>query len=141
MTPRKLFFDANILLDLIDIDRGDIDITRKLVRTALLKDIILYTSCDILSNIYYVARRKLGKATLVEEMLRLLEIFEVVEIDKSMAINALETNQYDLKLDFEDLLQRSSAQRVECDMIITNDKHFVLGTIPHCSTKEALEIL
>ena len=141
MTPRKLFFDANILLDMIDTDRGNVTSARQLVRTALMQEIELYTSCDILSNIYYVARRKLDKATLIGEMLRLLEIFEIIEIDKSMAVRALRDNQADPVLDFEDLLQRSSAQRVQCDLIITNDKRFVAGTIPHVSLKRALEIL
>ena len=141
MTLNRLFLDANILLDLIDSDRGNVPQARQLVRTALMRGITLYTSCDILSNVYYVARRTLDKTTLVEEMLRLLEIFDIVEIDKPMILRSLQENRADPKLDFEDLLQRSAAQRVHCDLIVTNDKHFVSGTVPHLSLKQALEIL
>jgi len=141
MTIHKLFLDANILLDLIDIDRGNVTEARQLVRTALMQEITLYTSCDILSNVYYVARRTLDKTTLVEEMLRLLEIFEIVAIDKAMAVRALQKNRVNPKLDFEDLLQRAAAQHIPCDLIVTNDKHFVAGTVPHLSLKHTLEIL
>ena len=138
MTIRKLFFDANIILDMIDSDRGSVQKARELVYNALTKDIVLYTSCDILSNIYYVARKKLEKAVLVEEMLRILEIFEIVAIDKSLAKSALLENKTHLSLDFEDLLQNSCAEVTECDLIVTNDKKFPKGRVKHLSLDEAL---
>jgi len=137
----KIFFDANIILDLIDSDRGNIEDTRALVHKALTKGMTLYTSCDILSNVYYVARRKIKKALLVEEMLKLIEIFEIIPIDRSAAENALLENQKNSSLDFEDLLQRECAEIAQCEMIVSNDKKFVSGTIKVFSTKEALGYL
>ena len=141
MMINKIFFDANIILDLIDSDRGNIEDARALVYKALTKGITLYTSCDILSNVYYVARRKIKKALLVEEMLRLIEIFEIIPIDRFAAENALLENQKNISLDFEDLLQRECAERAQCEMIVSNDKKFVSGTIKVFSTKKALEYL
>lgn len=115
MMIEKLFFDAKIILDMIDIDRGNVQKDRELVYNALTKDITLYTSCDILSNVYYVACKKLEKSILIEEMLRILEIFEIVPIDKSLAKNALHENRVNLPLDFEDLLQSHCATVSECD--------------------------
>lgn len=141
MTIKKVFFDANIILDMIDSDRGNTETVRKLVYNALIKDIILYTSCDILSNVYYVGRKKLAKNVLIEEMLRILEIFEIVAIDKSLAINALLENKIDVSLDFEDLLQRQCAIVMTCDLIVTNDKKFVEGKVKHLSLAEAVKII
>jgi len=141
MTIKKLFFDANIILDMIDSDRGNVQKARALVYNALMKEIVLYTSCDILSNVYYVARKKLGKALLVEEMLRILEIFDIVAIDKTLAKNALLANETELSLDFEDLLQSHCAEATECDLIVTNDKKFVKANVKHLSLDEALKVI
>ena len=138
---KKIFFDANIILDMIDSDRGNVDKVKKLVYNALMKDISLYTSCDILSNVYYVGRKKLAKNILVEEMLRILEIFDIVVIDKSLAKKALLENQINLPLDFEDLLQSQCAIVSECDLIVTNDKKFVEGKVKHLSLDEAVKIV
>lgn len=139
MMIKKLFFDANIILDMIDSDRGNVKMVRALVYNALMKDIVLYTSCDILSNVYYVGRKKLEKSILVEEMLRILEIFDIVAIDKTLAKNALLENKIQLSSDFEDLLQSQCAMVSECDLIITNDKKFVEGKVKHLSLEEALK--
>ena len=141
MMIKKIFFDANIILDMIDSDRGNVDMVKKLVYNALVKDISLYTSCDILSNVYYVGRKKLAKNILVEEMLRILEIFDIVAIDKAIAQKALLENKMNLPLDFEDLLQGQCAVVSECDLIVTNDKKFVEGDVKHLSLEEAVKIV
>ena len=141
MMIKKLFFDANIILDMLDSDRGNVKMVRALVYNALMKDIALYTSCDILSNVYYVGRKKIEKSVLVEEMLRILEIFDIVAIDKTLAKNALLENKIKLPSDFEDLLQGQCAMVSECDLIITNDKKFVEGQVKHISLEEALKIV
>ncbi len=141
MMIKRVFFDANIILDMIDSDRGNVENVRKLVYNALVKEITLYTSCDILSNIYYVARKKLDKETLVKEMLNILEIFEIVAIDKALAKKALLENQVNHALDFEDLLQRQCAEVSKCDLIVTNDKKFVKGEVTHLSLLETLKIV
>jgi len=141
MMIKRVFFDANIILDMIDSDRANVENVRKLVYNALMKELTLYTSCDILSNIYYVARKKLDKETLVKEMLNILEIFEIVAIDKALAKKALLANQINHALDFEDLLQRQCAEVARCDLIVTNDKKFVKGEVKHLSLVEALKIV
>ncbi len=141
MKISRVFLDANILLDMIDRDRGRVDRTRHLLAKMLEEGVVLYTSCDILSNIYYVARKQLPKQQLIEEMLRIIEIFEIVEINKTMAKSALLKNLEAPNLDFEDLLQRACAETVECDLIVSNDKRFVQGNIPVLSTTEAEKLM
>ena len=141
MKISRVFLDANILLDMIDRDRGRVDRTRHLLAKMLEEGVVLYTSCDILSNIYYVARKQLPKQQLIEEMLRIIEIFEIVEINKTMAKSALLKNLEVPNLDFEDLLQRACAETIECDLIVSNDKRFVQGNIPVLSTTEAEKLM
>lgn len=141
MKISRVFLDANILLDMIDRDRGRVDRTRHLLAKMLEEGVVLYTSCDILSNIYYVARKQLPKQQLIEEMLRIIEIFEIVEINKTMAKSALLKNLEVPNLDFEDLLQRACAETTECDLIVSNDKRFVQGNIPVLSTTEAEKLM
>lgn len=141
MKISRVFLDANILLDMIDRDRGRIDRTRHLLAKMLEEGVVLYTSCDILSNIYYVARKQLPKQQLIEEMLRIIEIFEIVEINKTMAKSALLKNLEAPNLDFEDLLQRACAETTDCDLIVSNDKRFVQGNIPVLSTTEAEKLM
>ncbi len=141
MKISRVFLDANILLDMIDRDRGRIDRTRHLLAKMLEEGVVLYTSCDILSNIYYVARKQLPKQRLIEEMLRIIEIFEIVEINKTMAKSSLLKNLEAPNLDFEDLLQRACAETRECDLIVSNDKRFVQGDIPVVSTAEAEKLM
>lgn len=141
MKISRVFLDANILLDMIDRDRGRIDRTRHLLAKMLEEGVVLYTSCDILSNIYYVARKQLSKQQLIEEMLRIIEIFEIVEINKTMAKSALLKNLEAPNLDFEDLLQRACAETTDCDLIVSNDKRFVQGNIPVLSTTEAEKLM
>ena len=74
-------------------------------------------------------------------MLKLIEIFEIIPIDKVIAKSALLENQKNYSLDFEDLLQRKCVQMEQCDIIVSNDKKFVSGDIEVFSTKEALEYL
>ncbi len=137
----RIFFDANIILDLIDIDRGNLEQARELVHTALTYDITLFTSCDILSNIYYVGRKKLKKELLIDEMLKILDIFEIIEIDKNLAQDALNKNADNLSNDFEDLLQTECAKSYNCDLIITNDKKFIKSDTQHLCLVDALKVL
>jgi len=141
MTINRIFFDANIILDLIDIDRGNLEKARELVRVALTDDILLYTSCDILSNIYYVGQKKLDKELLVKEMLRILDIFEIIEIDKNLSREALHKNADNFSCDFEDLLQVECAKSYNCDLIVTNDKKFIKSDVEYLSLDAALKRL
>lgn len=140
MTINRVFCDANIILDLLDIDRGNMKKARELIYLALTKEMTLFTSCDVLSNIYYIAKKRVKKELLIEEMLRILDIFEIIEIDKEMAKNALVKNSDNFLLDFEDLLQRECATTLSCDLIVTNDKRFVKGEVKTLDLDGAIEL-
>jgi predicted nucleic acid-binding protein len=114
---------------------------REVVYIALTHNITLFTSCDILSNIYYVGRKNLDKNLLIKEMLRILDIFEIIEIDKNLSRRALVKNASNLSDDFEDLLQVECAKSYDCDLIVTNDKKFIKSDVKHLSLDTALKRL
>ncbi len=138
---KKVFLDANIILDLIDIDRGNLEKTRAFVLRAFEKGLVLSTSCDILSSVYYVAQKKIEKTTLVDELALLIDIFEIDVIDKEVIMIALHKNREDLKLDFEDLMQSVCAVMRSADMLVSNDKTFFDEDILVLSLDDAMEKL
>ena len=138
---KKIFLDANIILDLIDIDRGNLEKTRAFILRALKEGVLLSTSCDILSTVYYVAKKRIDKQTLVQELATLMDIFEIDVIDKDVIMLALEKNTEDLKLDFEDVLQSVCANMHACDILVTNDKTFLKEDMLVLTLDEAMEKL
>lgn len=123
----KYFLDANIILDLIDIDRGNLDRTRGFVKEAILKNDELCTSCDIFTTVYYVASKKLPSRSIIIELEKLLTFIDVIAIDIDTikeAMNLMKDND-----DFEDLLQYVCALRSHSGVIVTNDKNFYRGEI------------
>ncbi len=123
----KYFLDANVVLDVIDSDRGNLDTTRKFVKEVILKGDELCTSCDIFTTVYYVASKKLSSQHIMAELEKLLTFIDVIAIDIDTIKEAMSMMKE--KDDFEDLLQYVCALRSRSDVIITNDKTFYRGEI------------
>jgi predicted nucleic acid-binding protein len=123
----KFFLDANIILDLIDSDRGNIAITREFVKKSIINADKFCTSCDIFTTVYYVASKKLSSKSIIAELEKLLTFIDVIAIDIDIIKEAIERmGEGD---DFEDMLQYVCALRSHSDVIVTNDKNFYRGEI------------
>ncbi|MCK9372169.1 MAG: PIN domain-containing protein [Sulfuricurvum sp.] len=122
----KYFLDANIILDLIDSDRGNIEITREFVKEAIVSGSELCTSCDIFTTVYYVASKKLSSKNIIAELEKLLIFIDVIAIDIDTIKEAM--GLMGDKDDF-DMLQYVCALRSHSDRIVTNDKNFYRGEI------------
>lgn len=129
----KYFLDANIILDLIDSDRGNIIITREFVKKAIVEGNDLCTSCDIFTTVYYVASKKLSSKNIIAELEKLLTFIDVIAIDIDTIKEAM--GLMGEKDDFEDVLQYVCALRSRSDLIVTNDKNFYRGEIELRSLK------
>lgn len=129
----KYFLDANIILDLIDSDRGNIEITRQFVKEAIVSGNGLCTSCDIFTTVYYVASKKLSSLSIIAELEKLLTFIDVIAIDIDTIKEAMALMGE--KDDFEDMLQYVCALRSRSSLIVTNDKNFYRGEIELCSLK------
>lgn len=120
----KVFLDANIILDLIDLDRGNFKKTKEQIENYILQQDKLYTSCDIFTTVYYVASRKIDFEMIVSELEKILTFVDIIAIDIDIINNALLIAKDENHKDLEDILQYLCAKTEDCDLILTNDKRF-----------------
>ncbi len=120
----KIFLDANIILDLIDLDRNNYQKTKERLAIYITNSDELCTSCDIFTTIYYVASKKIEHQKLLTELEKLLTFIEILPIDINTITKAMQISKTkDLK-DLEDILQYTCAKENNCNLIVTNDKKF-----------------
>ncbi len=120
----KIFLDANIILDLIDIDRNNQKKAKEHLKNYILKADELYTSCDIFTTIYYVASKKIEHKVLLEELEKILTFISILPIDINTITKAMKISKTTNQKDLEDILQYICAKDNNCKLIVTNDKKF-----------------
>jgi len=120
----KIFLDANIILDLIDRDRGNFEATKKRVQSDMLEGHELYTSCDIFTTVYYVASKKIDFEVIVLELEKIVTFIQIIPIDITIISNALQIARDENHKDLEDILQYLCAKNEHCELILSNDKKF-----------------
>jgi len=137
----KLFFDANIFLDTLDRDRQAHIFSKKVYEKCLLKNYQIYTSCDLITTIYYINSKYDKKNALhnIEAITSTVTVipFSNLEILEAVSLMKKDTDYKDL----EDTLQYILAKKEGCDLIISNDQNFISKDIPLLATKEFLERL
>lgn len=76
------------------------------------------TTPVIISNVYYILRKTAKHEIIIERIKQLLNIIDIIEIDKNAVLNALNSNFKD----FEDALQNFSAlENGEIKVILTRN--------------------
>jgi predicted nucleic acid-binding protein len=113
-----VFVDTDVLLDVV-IKRPDFyPASFQIVQWIEQKRIEAYLTPMTISTIYYLIRKELSHLQALSLIEKLMVIFNVVSIDKSGIISALNS---DFK-DFEDALQNYSAlQHPEIETLITRN--------------------
>ena len=139
MNYKRIFVDANVLIDLFDTNRPLREFSVKAIQQLLETEAELYTSCDLVTTVYYVLRKKFGKETLVfiEKLSKMCSIvpFSNEEVEKVIELMKQDRNFKDL----EDTLQYVLAKKMQCDLILSNDKGFYSPDIAVISVKDLLE--
>jgi len=139
----KIFLDANVLVDILDgtreSSRESGELFARLVQGR--NKYLLYTSCDLLTTIYYFTKKPLGKNRALEKIKTINQIMKVVAFGNSEIEEAIILMQRNEKYtDLEDTIQYVIARKEKCDYIVTNDKLFASGDIPLLSSREALKV-
>ena len=140
----KVFFDANILIDISDSTRPNYLESKALLDYLMdnIEKYVFYTSCDLITTIYYILRQKLTKEDTLAQIKLMNILIKVVEFGNYEINEAIELMERNKKYkDLEDTIQYIMARKERCDYIITNDKGFVSGDVPILNSKEALEEL
>ena len=142
MIYKKVFFDANILVDMFDSQRASYHDIKSIYKYLYSKNIQICTSCDIATTVYYLTSKATDSKNALEAMDIINQTITLVpfsnkEFEKSIK---LMREDKDFK-DFEDTLQYILADEIKADAIISNDKRFVSKNIPLFTSKEFVKEL
>ena len=132
----RVFIDANILVDIFNSSRAFHNESVKAYRYLIENEAKIYTSCDLITTIYYIESKRDKKIALlnVKNILTTLTLIEFSNKELEIACNLmLKDSSYS---DLEDTLQYILAKKMECDLILSNDKNFISKDIKLLSSKE-----
>lgn len=116
----RLVFDTNVLLDAI-MERPEAEAATRLLRAVAEEEIEGVITANTVTDIYYIARKKIGDKKAREAIFELLSIFDVAAVDGSVCIDALSLPM----ADYEDAVMAVCSDRDGAGYIVTRDKEFV----------------
>lgn len=136
---RRVFLDANIFIDLFDEKRDTEKNAYKVFSFLAENEIEIYTSCDLITTIYYILSRSSKELALnnIEKINKLCKIIEFSNYEVSQTCELMNKNSK--YKDLEDTIQYILAKKEGCDLIISNDKDFVSEDIELLSTAKFIE--
>jgi len=132
----RVFLDANIILDTFSDNRINHKYSKFLYEYLLINKFSLFTSCDLITTIYYIDSKFNKKQALlniqaINKTLKVIE-FSNKEIEECCSL-MLEDDDYE---DLEDTIQYIMAKKEKCDLIISNDKNFISKNIKLLTSEE-----
>ncbi len=133
---KSVYLDANILLDFSNPDRKYYTHAISLITYCLKRDISLFTSCDIITTLYYIDSKK-GKESALNNIHKINQFVAIIdfsntEVEQTCALMAQNSDFKDL----EDTIQYILAKKVSCDCIVSNDQNFLSPDILLCSSEQ-----
>ena len=115
---KRILLDTNIILDIALKRTPHFENSSRLFELIDKKQIIGYITASTVTDIYYISRKEKGKVIALEFISNLIEVVDVLGVDKNIIIKAIRSK---LK-DFEDAVQVSAAEYNEIDIIVTRNK-------------------
>ena len=133
---KTIFLDANILADIYDEARPYCLASRKsLIYLLSQEDKELFTSCDIITTIYYIFSKR-DKPKALDHIIEINQWCDVVEFGNSEVTKSCRLMKQNKKfIDLEDTIQYVMAKKVGADLILSNDKGFASDGIVLMSTE------
>ncbi len=141
---KKIFFDANVLIDTFDDTRPYHNASKELFDHFLdnIEKYTLYISCDLITTIYYILNRSIGTKAALNNIKSINNLVDIIEFGNDEIDEAIELmERSDKYKDFEDTIQYVMARRAGCDYIISNDKNFASGDVPLLSSEQVIKEL
>ncbi len=134
----KILLDTNIVLDVLMDRMPFADAAMELFSKVENGSIIGYLSGTTVTTVYYLAEKTVGGSRAQEEIKKLLSLFEVAPVNRSV----LEAALADDFSDFEDAVIHEAACHVGVEVIVTrNQKDFKKSRITVYSAEELVKIL
>jgi predicted nucleic acid-binding protein len=134
----KVFIDSDIILDMV-IEREPFrEPATRVFDLALEKEVELYTTPVVLSNVFYFSCKKYGPAKSKEHIKDVCLAVKILVIDKKTVSAALDSNFKD----FEDALQYFAVKEAGVSMILTrNLKDYKVADLKVQTAQEYIEEL
>lgn len=115
---KRALFDTNIILDIALKRPPHFELASDLFELIDEKEISGHVSASTISDIYYISRKEKGHQATIDFISDLIEIMDIVGVDRDTIIQALKIGLND----FEDANQVSAAHYHNLDCIITRNK-------------------
>lgn len=136
MKSEKVFFDANIFNDIFDRERASHQYSNRAYLGSLERGVVIATSCDIATNIYYIAAKYTTRANALDAIDLLKTTVSILPFGEAELSATIDLMRKDRDYtDFEDTIQYIMALNEGCDVIVTNDRRFVSKEIPCLSSE------
>ena len=135
----KLLIDTDVILDFFFDRQPFAEYAARILSLCESKSIEGFITPVICSNLYYLLRRTAKHDLVIEKLSQLLNIVDVLDMDRDIVLQALSSDF----IDFEDALQHFAAlQSRKIDVILTrNVKDFAKSEIGVLTPEGYLEIL
>lgn len=118
---KKVLLDTNVILDFALQREKYVANSRKILQLAFESKIVAFITATTITDIYYIARKNIGKKKSLDFLVNILSFLEVANVDKRVILRALELDFND----FEDAIQECSAYHSDIPIIITrNEKDY-----------------
>ena len=139
MNYKRVFLDANIILDIYDATRPFYKESSEAISILLQNGSELFTSCDIITTLYYLLAKK-DKLEALDSILDINELCTIIEFgNQEIEQSCKLMKQNKIFIDLEDTIQYIMAKKASCDLILSNDKGFVSEDILLMSSKEFIK--
>lgn len=135
----RVYLDANILLDFSNPERKYNSKAIHVITHCLKTNVSLFTSCDIITTLYYIDTKKSKESALnnihkINQFVKIID-FSNSEVEQTCTLMAQNSNFKDL----QDTIQYILAKKALCDCILSNDKNFVSPDLLLLSSEEFCE--
>jgi len=117
----RVLIDTNIIVDIATRREPFFEHSSKILELAIEEKIIAYVSASAVTDMFYILQKENGKNNTMQFLKELFEYIDILGVDKTIIINALNSDWKD----FEDAVQGNVATNNSLDIIITrNTKDF-----------------
>lgn len=137
MGVKNIFFDANVFIDIFDQNRSSFAKSSRAFLGALRCGMKIYTSCDVVTTIYYITAKSISKEKVLEGIELLKTSVSILPFGEKELTQTVDLMRKDADYtDLEDTIQYILALNAKCEVIVTNDKRYVSKEI-ECLSAEA----
>jgi len=134
----KVLIDSNVVLNKLLKQPAFFAGSNAIFKLAEIEQITGYISASAITDIYYISRKNLGKASAYEAIKNMLKVFQPATVTGEDIFKALDLEWGD----FEDSVQFVVGESLSVDYIITrNTSDFSSGNIPAVTPEQFIEII